>query len=416
MHEQYLFNPKSIAVIGASEFKEKVGYALMDNLKEFKGKVIPINPNHKSLFNLPCYPTVLKYNQTIDLAIIAIPSKFVKQALIDCGKKSIKTVIIISAGYSEQGKIKEEQELVQIAKRYNMRILGPNCFGIVNPYLNLDTTFSKSHVNKGDIAFISQSGALWSYIADLAENRFGFSKFASLGNMADIEFSDLITYLNNDSKTKSIILYMERLKQGRRFIEVCKKSKKPIYVVKAGSSLKGGEATISHTGSLATNYEIYKGAFKQANITLCKSVVQALEIISKQHLIKRKTKKLTLNEPTSIITNAGGAGALVADYLSNKNYKVNAPNDILGTARAKDYLNALNKLKNKKDSIVIVLTPQTMAQPLETAETIIKFQKQTKKQIISCFLGARTIKPTNKLFKENKIPFFNTLEDLRRAL
>ncbi|MFC1666156.1 CoA-binding protein [Nanoarchaeota archaeon] len=393
-----LFYPKTIAVIGASEHSKKVGGILMNKLSLFKGKVVPINPNYEELFGKKVYTLVEKYKGKIDLAIIAIPSKKVKNVLLECAKKKIKNIIIISAGFLEVGNIKGEEEIKKITKKYNLNVLGPNCFGIANPEINLDTTFSASMPKKGDIAFVSQSGALWSYISDL---NIGFSKFVSLGNMSDIGFEDLIKYLNKDKKTKKIICYIEKLKYGRKFIEVCKKSKKEIYVVKAGKTKEGEKAAVSHTGSLATDYKIYNGAFKQAKVKQVDSLLSALNM-------KKDNIKIPKGN-VAIITNAGGAGVLISDLVESKNKgAVKEVNDIIGTATAKDYERELKKIKYKKyKNIIIVLTPQSMSEPENTAKVISN--SKLKRKIIVFFLGDKSIKSAKNILEKNKIKCYTKI-------
>ncbi len=406
--------PETIAVIGASDEKGKVGYSLMKNLESFKGDVIPINIKHGFIFGKRAYKSVLDYSKKIDLAVIAIPSSLVLSVLKDCGQKRIDSVIIISSGFSEIGKKEEEEKMSSIAKHYKMRVLGPNCFGVCNPYLNLDTTFALETPKRGDIAFISQSGALWSYISDFSESKFGFSGFVCLGNMSDLGFDDFIEYFSKDEKTKSIILYIEKIKNGKRFIEVCKKCKKPIYAVKVGASKKGRDAAVSHTGSLATDFEVYKGAFKQSKVRLCISLIECFEKATGKRLDGKR--KLSLGKKTVIITNAGGAGALVTDYCESNGIQVvdweeKNPLDLLGTATSKDYKEALEKLKNKNfyDSIIVILTPQKMTDIENVAEVIAEFKKETKKNVIALFLGEKSMKKSNELFEENKVQYSNTI-------
>jgi len=238
------FTPKTIAIVGASNNPIKVGYVLMKKLSKFEGEIIPINIKHDEILGKKVYASLREFQKKIDLVIIAIPCEKVKEIIEDCARKKIKNVIVISSGFSEVGNRESERDILKIAKENKMNLLGPNCFGVANPYTNLDTTFANSSAKKGDTAFISQSGALWSYIADISslKNMPGFSGFVSLGNMADLDFSDFIEYFNKDKNTKKIILYIEKLKQGKRFINVCKKSKKEIIVIKAGKSQKGIEA------------------------------------------------------------------------------------------------------------------------------------------------------------------------------
>ncbi len=366
------FNPKTIAVIGASDNPEKVGNILIRKLSNYKGKVIPINPKKQ-------YPSVLKYPKQVDLAIIAIPNKLVNKALTECGKKKIRNVIIISAGFSEVKNFKLENQIISTAKKYKIKILGPNCFGVANPYVNLDTTFSNTSPKKGNTAFISQSGALFSYISDIP--KIGFSGFVSLGNQAMLSFSDFIEYFNKDKNTKKIVLYIEKLKEGKRFIQACRKSKKQIIVVKAGQTKRGSEATVSHTGSLATEFEIYKGAFKQAKVKIVDSLAEAFNL--KRQNIKINKKKV------KIITNAGGAAALLTDQLEKRGIKTQSK-DLLGTALAKDY-------KTKGD--IYILTPQSMSEPVKTAEII-------PKNSIACFLGETSTKRAIKILKKRKIQYY----------
>lgn len=397
------FSPKTIAVIGASNNPKKVGYALIKKLLKFKGEVIPINIKHEEIFGKKVYKKIINFKGKIDLAVIAIPAFAVKSVLEDCGKKKIKNVIVISAGFSETGNKKFEGKILEIAKKYNINLLGPNCFGIVNPYLDLDTTFANLYIRNGNIAFISQSGALWSYIADIskssASKNIGFSGFVSLGNMADLDFSDFIEYFGRDNKTKKIILYIEKIKNGKRFIKVCKSSKKEIIAIKAGKSEKGKEAAISHTGSLATDYEIYKGAFKQAEVKLVDSLSLAFGFKSRKPAIK--------NKRIAIITNAGGAAALLSDYFSEKN-NIEKLIDLRGTASAKDYERTLKRLNQKNyDLIIVILTPQIMSEPEETAKVLVDYQSKNK--IIAFFLGDKSIKSAKKILEENKIQCFTNI-------
>ncbi|MCW8965582.1 MAG: CoA-binding protein [Candidatus Pacearchaeota archaeon] len=397
-----LFYPKTIAVIGASENPNKVGGILINKLKQFKGKIIPINLNHQTIFNQKSYPDITKYKSKIDLAIIATPISTVEKILHQCAKKKIKNIIIITAGFSEIGNTKQEEQITKIAQQNKLNILGPNCFGIANPQINLDTTFSNTTPKKGDIAFISQSGALWSYVSDLS---YGFSKFVSLGNMSDISFSDLIKYLNKDKKTKKIICYIEKLKHGKDFIKACKKSKKEIYVIKAGKTKTSQKAAISHTGSLATDFNIYKGAFKQAKVTQINSLIEALRKTPQ----KNKKSKTKFKSPTAIITNAGGAGTLISDMIeSTQPDTIKEINDILGTATSKDYEKELKKTKYKKyKNIIIALTPQSMSQPELTAQIISK--SPLKKKITAFFLGGKSITKAKEILEKNKIKCYTRI-------
>jgi len=409
--------PKNIAVIGASEEKNKVGQILMEKLSNFNGEVIPINPSHKTIYGKRCYASVKEFSKNIDLAIIATPALTIPEILKSCSEKNIKNVIIISAGFSEQGNFKLEKQIKEVAKKGGIRLLGPNCFGVANPYLNLDATFSNSSVKKGSTAFISQSGALWSFISDIPS--LGFSGFVSLGNMADLTFKDFIEYFERDKNTKRIVLYIERIENGRDFIDTCKKCKKPIIAIKAGSSNQGSKATISHTGSLATDFKIYQGAFAQAGIKQEKFLENAFNIAPQ----KAQEVKIS-GKNTIILTNAGGAGALLSDYCEEKKLKLielkggkQNPLDILGTANSSSYELAIKEINKtqKHDLLIIILTPQKMSEPEKTAEAIIK--NCDRKKTIVYFLGGNSIQTAKKELKKNGFICFsqirNSLERLK---
>jgi acetyltransferase len=416
------FSPKNIALIGASDHAEKVGGVLMKKLLEFKGETIPVNPKHFDIFGVKCYNSVEEYKGKIDLAIIAIPAEFVLNNLEECGKKGIKNVIIVTAGFSEIGNIGAEKQIWNMAKKYEIRFLGPNCFGICNPSLSLDLTFASTTPPLGDIAFISQSGALWSFISDFSIGKFSFSGFASLGNMKDLDFSDFIEYFSKDVKTKSIVLYVEKLKDGKKFIEVCKKCKKPIFAVKSGSSKEGEKAAFSHTGSLATDYEIYRGAFKQAGVELCSGLEEAFEKASKKKFVSEKKSRINLGKNTFIITNAGGAGALVSDYVSEKGIKLAGmgtknPLDILGTAKSEDYKLALENMSCIDcDSIIVIVTLQSMTDLENIAKVVCEFKKTSKKNIVALFLGGKSVESSLDILKKAGVTGFGTFKEFRESL
>lgn len=386
----------------------------MHKLRNFKGEVIPINPTHKTIHEKKTYPSVIKCKKKIHLAVIATPPKTIPKILKDCVKKKIKNIIIITSGFSEVGNTKQENQITKIAKKYKLNILGPNCFGLANTELNLDTTFATATPKKGSTAFISQSGALWSYISDL---NIGFSKFASLGNMSDISFTDLIQYLNKDKKTKKIVVYIEKLKKGKKFIKACKKSKKEIIVIKAGKTKGGEQAAISHTGSLATDYNIYKGAFKQAKVKQVESLAEAFNLSTSRNnnslmpkaLMggrEREFRERFKAKSVAIITNAGGAGILVTDYLEQKNIKIEKSWDILGTATAEDYKKALTKFSKQYKYIIVILTPQQMSQPTETAKMITQFKKP---KITTFFLGDNSVKEAKKILEKANIKCYTRI-------
>jgi acetyltransferase len=389
---KYFFNPEVVAVVGASNNSKKVGNVLMRKLKGFKGKVIPINLRGEKILGKVSYKSVLNYPKKIDLAIIATPAKTVPLLLKQFYKKQIKNVIIVSSGFSEVGNFRFEKKVEKLIKKYRLNVLGPNCFGVMNPSKNLDLTFSKESAKKGNVAFISQSGALGSYVFDLGIK---LSGFVSVGNMIDLNFSDFIEYFEKDRKTKKIVIYMEYLKEGKRFIDVGKKSKKEIIVVKSGKTEKGKKAALTHTGNLATNSEIYSGAFKQAGIKEVDSLVKAFG------LKQKKFPKIGKN--VAIITNAGGAGVLISDKLEKQGHRVFGPLDLLGTATSRDYARALHRIKKDFDSIVVIVTPQTMTAFEDIAKVLV--DSFYREKIIAVFLGDKSIGKARKILEEGKVSF-----------
>jgi len=408
------FNPRTIAVIGASDHLEKVGGILMKKALVSKLEVIPVNVSHDTLFGKKCYKSVLDYSGNIDLAVIAIPAKFVAQSLEECGKKNVRNVIIISAGFSEGEE--DPEKLIKISKKYDLKFLGSNCFGICNPTRKLDLTFASTMPRNGKIAFISQSGALWSYISDYGD--LGFSNFVSLGNMENLDFNDFIKYFSKDKNTSSIVLYVEKFKDGQEFIKVCKKAVKRgkrIYAIKGGSSLIGEKAAVSHTASVASDYAIYQGVFKQAGVIQCNSFLEMFE--------KASGKKISLNKysiplgKSFILTNAGGAGVLLSDYLSRKNIElIEKPMDILGTARSEDYAKAFDEIKKKDfQNLYIIVTPQSMTDSLDIAKKIIEFDVELKiygKTVVAIFLGGKSVVCAKKVLAKDGVLCVDAIEEL----
>lgn len=405
-----LTKPKTIAVIGASNKKGKVGHSLMENLKNFEGKVVPVNLKEKEILGKKCYKKILYYQGEVDLAIIAIPAALAKEAVAECREKGVKAAVVISSGFSEAGNKAMEEELMK--EKGSMRILGPNAFGVVNPYIGLDTTFAKTTPNKGDVAFISQSGAIWSGIAELStKENFGFSGFVSLGNMMDIGFEDMIEHFENDEKTRVIVLYIETLKDGRKLMEIAKRCKKKIIAVKAGTSEAGMRAALSHTGSMAGSYEIYKAAFKQAGIILTESLQEAFD----------KAKYGVIGERKAlVITNAGGPGTLMADACEKNGISLaklprikfklpqawshNNPIDVVGDSKSDRFREVFNKIakKNFYDIAIVVVTPQKMTDMENIAHEIVRFKEKSRKKVAACWMSGEG----RGILERAKIPNF----------
>lgn len=427
---ELFFSPRNIAVVGASNKPEKVGYSLAKHLLNFQGQVFFVNKNKETIFGKECYYSLKDIKSKVDLCIIAVPAEFVIFVVHDCGVLGIKNVIIISAGFSEIGKKKEEAEILLTAKKFGIRIMGPNCFGVVNTLNGLNCTFTKSDCLKGNVGFISQSGALWSYIADYSiVNYLGFSKFASIGDMMDVGFEELAEYFDRDKNTKVILLYIETLRNGKSFMNVVSKCKKPVVVVKAGKTESGIKATSSHTGSLAGSYEVYKAALKQAGAYFVDNMQEGLDLAKTLSCYPNFNGFRNL-----IITNAGGNGILMTDALETKGLEVvrlpkisfNLPSawshgnpiDVLGDADDLRYKEVFSKIKKKTfyDNLIVVATPQDMTDFKKIALRTVDFHKSSGKKVIGCFAGFKSVELGRRILEENRIPCFDNPERIGNVL
>jgi acetyltransferase len=432
------FCPGSVAVIGASREEEKVGHIILDNIinSGYKGKLFPVNPKADEIHGIKCYPSVLNVPGDIDLAIIVIPAQFVLQVLEECSKKNTKWSIIISAGFKETGieGAKRERQLIEKAKDYGIRILGPNCLGIIDTKCPINATFLPNMPPMGKIGFISQSGALGTAILDWAKtNKIGFSKFVSLGNKADISENDLFDDWENEKDTEVITAYLEGVKYGREFIRISSKvsKKKPIIVIKSGNTDAGARAVSSHTGTLAGSAKAYEAAFKQAGIIRANTIRDLFnyaKAFSYQPLPKGKK--------VAIITNAGGPGIMATDECEKsdillaslkketidglKEFLPEAANfynpiDILGDALADRYKKTLEIVikDNNVNAIVMLLTPQAMTQPLKTARAIVEVMENSGKSItvLASFMGGSEVEKAVKFLAEKNIPNFDIPEE-----
>ena len=318
------FNPKSIAVIGASGKKGKLGYAILENILDcgYKGKVYPVNLKSKKILGLRAYSSVLEIKNKIDLAVIVIPSKAVSFVLEECGKAKIKNAIVISAGFKEIGGegVVLEKKIAAIAERYKIKIIGPNCLGVLNSTNNLNASFADGMIKKGNIGFISQSGAICSAMLDWANlNNVGFSKFVSVGNKINVSEIELFRFFKNDQKTKAVLAYLESITNGKEFMKVAAElaKVKPLIILKPGKSEASQKAMASHTGALANKEEIIKTAFRQAGIVRIDNLEElfnAAKFLSRYDSLE--------NNKIAVITNAGGLGVISADEIEKNNLKL----------------------------------------------------------------------------------------------
>lgn len=429
-----LFNPMSIAVIGASADTKKIGHQILKNIISggFSGKIIPINLKENRILGLKTHPSVLKYPRKIDVAIIAIPAAIVPQVLEECGQKNIQDVVIISAGFSEageQGK-KLNEKLISISKKYEINILGPNCLGFISSYKNLNASFAEYKMQKGNLSIISQSGALGAAILDfISEKNSGLAYFISLGNKTDLSEIDTLEYLKNDPKTKLILMYIEDTINGQNLIKAIGSSIKPIIILKGGRTEIGQKAAVSHTGALASSSTVFDAALKQAGAIVTKNLRDTFAITNT--LINKTDENV---KSVAIITNAGGPGIVATDILAHTNLNlakisqetenkikkilpqaasIKNPIDILGDADAKRYRDVLKTVVADKSvqSIIVILTPQTATQTLKTAKYITEISHKTHKQILPCFIGGEQLKKARYFFSKNQIAHFDYPKD-----
>ncbi len=320
-----IFYPESIAVVGASSDPKKVGYAVFRNLLGFPGKLYAVNPKRKEILGHKAYPSMASIPGRVDLAVITVPAAIVQEVMEDAGKKGVKLAVVISAGFretGEEGKILEDKVL-QITQKYGIRMIGPNCLGIILPHKMINATFDPVSPKPGSLAFISQSGATITTVVDWSlQDDFGFSAIISVGNQADMGFDEFLKFVSDDADTKSIILYIEEIKNGRAFMKVIGEvaEKKPVVVLKSGASKKGQKAASSHTGSLAGSFEVYMAAFKQARVIAAESLKEAFQIgellASEGHPEGNRA---------IIISNAGGFSVLASDYAEKYGVEVIDP-------------------------------------------------------------------------------------------
>ncbi len=424
-----IFKPKVIACIGASDRVDSVGYAVMHNLLTggFEGKVFPVNPSHKTIQGVTAYKSVKKLPERPDLAIIVTPAATVPRIVQECGEIGVGGLLIISAGFKEAGEegMKMLEQITETSRAYGMRIIGPNCLGFINPTLGINASFATKMPNKGNIAFISQSGALCTSILDWSlDQSVGFSHFVSIGSMVDVGFAELIDYFGTDNSTSSILIYMETLKDARKFMSAARAfaRSKPIIILKAGKSQEGGKATLSHTGSVAGNDAVFDAAFQRAGIIRVETIAELFH--SAQALALQPRPQ---GNRLAIVTNAGGPGVLATDYLTIRGGKLaplteatmqtlndflppswshNNPVDVLGDASAETYRKALEACLGDEtvDGVLTILTTQAVTSPTEVAQEVVKAAQNTRKPVLAVWMGESDVAEGREVLEAGKIP------------
>lgn len=439
-----IFHPKSVAIVGTNRVKGTVPHDILDNIlkADFNGIVYPVSPKEKSIKGIKAYKYVVDVPDDIDLAILVFPSSVCHMALEQCGQKGIKSVIIISAGFKEVGEagLEKEKQLIEIARKYDMSFIGPNCLGVINtaPDTMLNASFAREMPEIGNIGFLSQSGALCTAVLDYAQAKhIGFSKFISFGNKADISEIDLLYYLMNDDETKVILMYLEEISDGKALIstaqEVIEKSGKPILVIKSGRTEEGASAAASHTGSLAGADEICDAAFEQAGIIRCDNIE---EMFNKAIAFAYQPAPRT--EKVAIITNAGGPGVLTTDAAISSGLKlakfseettkvlkkalpatanIKNPVDVIGDARADRYVVAIQAAFDDEDvaGVFVILTPQSMTDIDTIAEEVTKIAEGQTKPIYASFMGEKDVASGIDILQKHKIPHYILPESMCSA-
>ncbi len=437
-----MFAPRSIAVIGASNRQGSVGRAVFTNilLNEYTGTVYPVNPRDRSISGVRSYPSVQDLPESVDLAVVVVPEAVVPAVTEDCGKKGVKSLIVISAGFKEVGQegAALEHQVASLAQRYSMRMVGPNCLGTINtdPAVRLNASFASRMPLEGSIAFASQSGALGEAVIDYATGEgIGFSKFISVGNKADVNENDILEYLRADPRTKVILLYIEDIVDGRKFVDTVTRvtEEKPIIAVKAGVSPEGAKAASSHTGALAGSDEAYNAILKQSGVLRVESIIDLFDY--GRAFAKQPPPR---GNRVAIITNGGGPGTMATDasvryglQISQfsevtkaklraglpKEASVNNPVDLIGDAQADRYELALQALHDESvDCGLVLLTPQAMVDLRKVAETIATVGPKSGKTILTSILGLTDITPAVEVLESNNIPHYTFPESAVRAL
>ncbi len=423
------FNPQSVAVIGASRTPGKLGHSVLQNVIQhgYRGAVYPINPKADEILGLRCYPSVSMVPGPIDLAVILIPSRHAASVLLECGEKGVKGAIVISAGFREVGQEgrKREREIVDIARRYGMRLIGPNCLGIIDTVASLNASFAVGMPDPGTIAFMSQSGALCTSVLDMAlTDHVGFSRFVSLGNKADADEVTFIKAWQHDPHTRVIMAYLEGIKNGGEFMRIAREvsQEKPIIAIKSGTTNAGSRAVSSHTGTLAGSEAAYEAAFSQCGVIRARSVQELFD-----YSIAFNRQPLLPNDRIAIITNAGGPGIMAADACERAGLQLASlepesmdalrsvlptaasvlnPVDVLGDALADRYGSALDTVVKDPNvgGILVILTPQAMSQVEETARILGEGSKAADKPIFGCFMGRETVGPGIQVLNRYGVP------------
>jgi len=430
-----LFAPQSVAVFGASDRKDSVGQIVFQNMLEsgYTGGLFPINPTHAEIQGKKAFASISEVGEQIELVVIATPPQTVPGIIEDCGKHGVKSAIIITAGFGEVGAAGQalEKAVLDNARRYGIRLIGPNCLGVMRPSIGFNATFNKGSANAGNLAIISQSGALCTAILDWAQtNDVGFSSVVSLGSSADVDFGEILDYLVSDRETHSILLYIEGIRDARRFMSSLRAAArvKPVIIVKVGRHAAGSKAAMSHTASLVGSDDAFEAAVRRAGVVRVQTITQLFSA----------AKALSCGfhpagNRLAIVTNGGGPGVMATDRASDlglematlseatitrlnevlpSNWSHGNPVDVIGDAQSDRYLHAVEAclLDPNVDGVLTILTPQAMTKPLEAAQVLIELSNRYKKPLLTCWMGESQVSESRKAFAAAHKPNFRTPE------
>lgn len=450
-----IFSPKSVAVVGASTTPGKVGHDIFVNILKggYKGTLYPVNPKARAIASVKAYPTLTDIPDEVDLAMLILPPHLAVDAVKEAIVKGVKGIVVVSAGFKEVGGegAAIEKEMVELCREAGVRMVGPNCLGVINPLsaVSLNASFSARMPAAGNVSFISQSGALCTAVLDFATDReFGFSKFISIGNKADVDEVDLLRYFHSDPDTEVILIYVEELQRGEAFIEAAKEitggnRPKPILVIKSGRTSEGALAAASHTGSLAGSEAVYDAIFSQSGIIRVQSIDELFDFAiafayKNENALGKTRRKVPHGNRVAIVTNAGGPGIVATDMTVVSGLKlaqfgeetidvlkshlpatanVNNPVDVIGDAAQDRYENALAAVIRDEnvDGALVILTPQSMTNAMGTAEAIVRIASRSHKPILCCFMGIFDVSAGVQYLQSNGIPVYRFPEHAAKA-
>ncbi|HVO66959.1 MAG TPA: acetate--CoA ligase family protein [Syntrophales bacterium] len=450
-----IFSPESVAIIGASNTPGKVGHDIFANILSgrYQGTLYPVNPKAKSILSVKAYPTITDIPDRVDLGIIILPPQASLAAVEEGIKKGIQGFVIVSSGFREVGGegLEIEEKIVAACRAAGVRLVGPNCLGVINPIpiVSLNASFSGRMPSPGNISFISQSGALCTAVLDFAADRdIGFSKFISIGNKADVDELDLLQYFHEDPDTAVVMLYIEELRKGVEFISAVKEITSgarptPVLAIKSGRTRAGAMAAASHTGALAGRDAVYDAIFKQAGIIRADSIDELFDYANvfsykQESKMGKRMRILPRGNRVAIVTNAGGPGILATDMTVSSDLvlaefqkdtiedlashlpstaNIHNPIDVIGDASYDRYENALKAVIRDKgvDGALVILTPQSMTNALGTAQAIVRVARGAQKPIICCFMGIVDVSAGVKYLQENGYPVYRFPENAAKA-